>query len=343
MKKIFDQYKYFPPSRYMGSKNKIIKELYKVFSKLKFTTAIDLFSGSSSVSYLLKSMNKKTISNDYLHFSANLSKAIIENSKFKINKKDLETILSKPKAYNKFVQKKFRNIFFSNKENDFIDKVRHNIKNLNNPYKKALAYAALIKACQKKQSRGIFTFKGKRYDDGRADLKKSFNQQFIDAVEIFNNSIFSNNKKNISINKDFKDVNEKCDLVYLDPPYYSKFSDNEYLRRYHFIEGLVRNWSGVEIQEHSIVKKFKKYPSMFDTKKGSYEAISFLIKKYNKAIIVMSYSSNSLPSLSEIKNIVKKNERKIKTVKINYTYSFGTQKKIDKMKNKTLEYIIVIK
>ena len=305
MKLVIEQYKKFPPSRYMGSKNKIIKELYGVFKDLKFDSALDLFSGSGSVAYLLKSMNKKVISNDFLSFSYNLSKSIVENSKYKLNSKDIKNLLIKPKKYDRFVQKKFKNIFFSDIENNFIDIVRHNIKKINNPYKKALAFAALIKACQKKQPRGIFTFKGKRYNDGRADLKKSFKQQFLEAITIFNEAVFSNNQKNLSLNKDFDKVKNKCDLVYLDPPYYSRYSDNEYVRRYHFIEGLVKNWQGVEIQEKSIVKKFKKYPSMFDTKIGSYNAIEYLIKKYSKQIIVLSYSSNSLPTLDEIKKIAK--------------------------------------
>ena len=42
-----------------------------------------------------------------------------------------------------------------------------------------------------------------------------------------------------------------------DPPYYSKYSDNEYVRRYHFIEGLVKNWKDVEIQEKVLLKNSK--------------------------------------------------------------------------------------
>ena len=43
----------------MGSKNKIIKDLHEVFKMHSFESALDLFSGSSSVSYLLKAMGKK--------------------------------------------------------------------------------------------------------------------------------------------------------------------------------------------------------------------------------------------------------------------------------------------
>ena len=53
----------------------------------------------------------------------------------------------------------------------------------------------MIKACQKKQPRGLFTFVGFRYDDGRLDLKKTMNEQFLDAVKVFNEAIFNNGKK----------------------------------------------------------------------------------------------------------------------------------------------------
>lgn len=342
MKPVFEQYKKFPPSRYMGSKNKIIKDLFTVFKDIKFESALDLFSGSASVSYLLKAMGKKVISNDYMSFSANISKSIIENSNIKLNNQDINIILQKPKKYNKFVQKKFKDIFYKDSDNNFIDVVRHNIKKLKNPYKKSLAFASLVKACQKKQPRGLFTFKGFRYDDGRLDLKKTIKEQFIESIKVFNDSVFSNQKKNISLNKNFTEVNTKADLIYIDPPYFSKLSDNGYIRRYHFIEGLVKSWQGLEIQEKSVVKKFKNYPSMFDTEFGSKKAIRYLINKYSKKIIVFSYSSNSLPSLDFFKKTAKENKMNIKIKKINYTYSFGTQKKNSLMKNKVDEYIIVI-
>lgn len=342
MMSVFEQYKKFPPSRYMGSKNKIIKNLYDIFKNISFHSAIDLFSGSGSVSYLLKSMGKKVISNDYMHFSANISKSIIENSKIKLDNNDIDKLLNKPKAYDKFVQNKFKNVFYWDADNDFIDIIRHNIKKLNNPYKKSIALSALTKACQKKQPRGIFTFISDKYGDGRADLKKSFETQFVEAINIFNDAVFDNKKKNESLNKDFLNLKNKADLVYIDPPYFSKHSDNEYVRRYHFVEGLVRDWKGIEIQETSKVKKFKKYPSMFDTEQGSYQAINLLVKRYLKSKIVISYSSNSLPALDEIKSIVKNNKKKMNVQKVDYTYSFGTQKKGKEIKNSVQEYIILI-
>lgn len=115
--------------------------------------------------------------------------------------------------------------------------------------------AALIRACTKKRPRGIFTYTGDRYNDGRRDLKKSLEQQFLEAVESINNAIFDNGCENKSKNGDAMKVKIKHpDLVYIDPPYYSPLSDNEYVRRYHFVEGLARDWKGVEIQENTVTK-----------------------------------------------------------------------------------------
>ena len=78
-----------------------------------------------------------------------------------------------------------------------------------------------------------------------------------------NSAIFDNGCKNVSIwGKIVMSVpGEKPDLVYIDPPYYSPLSDNEYVRRYHFVEGLARDWKGVEFQDHTKTKKFKWYPT----------------------------------------------------------------------------------
>lgn len=77
--------------------------------------------------------------------------------------------------------------------------------------------------------------------------------------------------------------------------YYSPLSDNEYVRRYHFVEGLARDWKGVEIQQHTQTKKFKSYPTPFATRKGAADAFDHLFKKFASSILIVSYSSNSLP------------------------------------------------
>jgi len=64
--------------------------------------------------------------------------------------------------------------------------------------KNHFALAALTRACLKKRPRGIFTYTGYRYDDGRADLKVSLQQHFIDNINSFNLAVYDNGKENKS-------------------------------------------------------------------------------------------------------------------------------------------------
>ena len=174
--------------------------------------------------------------------------------------------------------------------------IRANIKQLDNEYKRAVAMMALIRACTKKRPRGIFSYTGHRYDDGRRDLQLSMEEQFLEAVEAINNAVFDNGQANVSVQGDALALKvDHVDLVYIDPPYYSKNSDNEYVRRYHFVEGLARDWQGVEIQECTKTKKFKSYPTPFSTETGAEEAFDELFERYADSVIAVSYSSNCCP------------------------------------------------
>ena len=139
----------------------------------------------------------------------------------------------------------FHGLYYTDEENDLIDTLRMNIAAIKDPYLHAIAMTALIRACTKKRPRGIFTYTGDRYNDGRKDLKKSFSQQFIEAVQAVNRAVFDNGKVNKAKHGDAMELKVGVpDLVYIDPPYYSPLSDNEYVRRYHFVEGLARDWKG---------------------------------------------------------------------------------------------------
>ena len=85
-KAVFHQFNLFPPTRYMGSKEKLAPYLYDIFVSLNFESALDLMSGTSSVSYLLKCMGKETISNDYMNMNYLAAKCLIENSTIRLEK-----------------------------------------------------------------------------------------------------------------------------------------------------------------------------------------------------------------------------------------------------------------
>ena len=332
----------YPPTRFMGSKSKLLSEIWSVVSQFNVNTVVDLFSGSGVVGYMLKAQGKAVISNDYMAMSATFTKAMVENNGVTLPLDEAKSLLVAHKESDHFVADTFKGLYYSDEENDLIDTLRTNIAAMKDQYKQAIAMTALIRACIKKRPRGIFTYTGHRYDDGRQDLKKSLSQQFLEAVEAVNKAVFDNGKINHSKHGDAMDLKvENADLVYIDPPYYSPLSDNEYVRRYHFVEGLARDWKGVEIQEHTQTKKFKSYPTPFSTRKGAADAFDKLFKKFANSILVVSYSSNSQPTQDEMVAIMAKYKEHVEVIPIDYKYSFGNQSEAKTHRNSVQEYLFV--
>lgn len=336
------QVKKYPPTRFMGSKRKLLEELYNVSCKFNFHSVLDLFSGSGVVSYMYKAMGKKIISNDYMYMSTTYSKALIENNIVRLPIEEAKQLLVKPTILDTFVEDTFQGLYYTDEENQIIDILRTNISGIDDPYKKAIAKMALIRACIKKRPRGIFTYTGFRYNDGRKDLQKSMEEQFLEAVQVINAGVFNNQQDNISRCGDAMTAkNEDVDLVYMDPPYYSPLSDNEYVRRYHFVEGIARDWKGVILQENTVTKKFKSYPTPFSSREGAADAFKRLFKTYRNSIIMVSYSSNSIPSKEDMIELLSTYKEHVDVYPIDYTYSFGNQNAAKTHRTKVQEYIFV--
>lgn len=332
----------FPATRFMGSKQNLLRDIWSVASGFKFNSVLDLFSGSGVVGYMFKAQNKQVISNDYMAFSSCLAKSMIENNQYKLSSEELDMLCAPNPKADHFVTETFRDLYFSEEDNMFIDKVRANIQGIKNEYKKSIAQSALVRACLKKRPRGIFTYTGYRYDDGRRDLMLSLQEQFIEAIHQINGAVFDNGRENKVRNGDAMDIRLKADLVYIDPPYFSPLSDNEYVRRYHFLEGLVRDWKGVEMQWHTKTKKFKNYPTPFSTEKGAYDAFDLLFRRHKDSIILVSYSSNSLPTKDDMLKIMSKHKSHVEVIEIDHRYSVGNQgHKVGENKNEVKEYLFV--
>ena len=337
-----EQVSKYPATRFMGSKSKLLSEIWSVASQFQFDTVVDLFAGSGIVGYMFKSLGKTVITNDYMAMSATFAKAMIENNEITLSMEEAEKLLVPIKESDHFVADTFQGLYYTDEENDLIDTLRMNIASIKEPYKQAIAMSALIRACTKKRPRGIFTYTGDRYNDGRKDLKKSLKQQFLEAVQAVNKAVFDNGKVNKAKHGDAMELKAGTpDLVYIDPPYYSPLSDNEYVRRYHFVEGLARDWKGVEIQQNTLTKKFKSYPTPFSTRKGAADAFDRLFKKFKDSILIVSYSSNSLPTQDEMVAIMAKYKEHVEVIPIDYTYSFGNQKGAKTNRNKVQEYLFV--
>ncbi|TFH03659.1 MAG: hypothetical protein E4H14_16330 [Candidatus Thorarchaeota archaeon] len=317
----------FPRTRFMGSKQRLLEFIWTNVEKVPAERVLDAFSGSSCVAYFLKSMGKEVHTNDFMKYSYMLAKATIENNNIRLDEEDMNLLFSKNSKFPSFINDTFGELYFSKEENKFLDRTYANIQLLDNEYKQAIALSALARACVKKRARGIFTFTGNRYDDGRKDLRKSMKEQFIESTDAFNNAIFDNERNNKSFNCEIFDIpSAGYDLVYIDPPYFSLRSDNDYSRRYHFVEGLMSYWTHVSINHNTKTKKFDKFVTPFDSKSTVYDAFYRLFRKFRKSTLVVSYSSNSLPTLEEMRLLMRMHKSKVTIAEANHRYSFGTQR-----------------
>ena len=333
----------FPATRFMGSKRKLLGEIWKAASRFEFETVLDLFSGSGVVGYMFKTFGKRVVCNDYMAMSATFSKAMVENNNVLLSDDEANSLLEPGNnIIDNFVSRTFKGIYFSDDDNAQIDILRSNIARLRNPYKKAIALTALIRACTKKRPRGLFTYVGVRYDDGRKDLKMSMREQFLSGVEAVNAAVFDNHKNNHSRHGDAMSVTaDGIDAVYIDPPYFTPQSDNEYVRRYHFIEGLARDWKGVEIQENTLTKKFKSYPTPFSTLTGASDAFNRIFSRFRNSLLIVSYSSNSLPTKDEMVALMAKYKNHVEVVPIDYRYNFANRSDGKVKRNVVKEYIFI--
>lgn len=332
----------FPELRYMGSKRRLLPWIHGVLDTLDFETAHDPFGGSNAVAYLIKAMDRRTVISDFLNLSATLGKALIENNAVHVDGPAMKRLLAEPANTHRFIEDTFSGVFYTPEDLRFLDRISCNLRQLDNASQQALAMSALMRSCVKRQPRGVFTISGdlSKYDDGRRDLRLSIEEHFFEQIEVFNEAVFSNGKRNRATRKDVFEVGKRgIDLVYLDPPYVPRADDNCYVKRYHFLEGLSCYWQGLDIDYSTKVRKIPKRYTPFSYRKQAVDAFERLFRHFRNQKIVLSYSSNGYPDLDQLTDLLGKTKKDVRVFKRNHTYHFGTHSKVKR--SSVEEYLIV--
>jgi len=333
---------HYPELRYMGSKHRLLPWIYGVLRTLNFETAADPFVGSGCVAYLLKAMGKRVIASDFLNFPTVLAVATVQNDQHRIDKPELEHLLAPVTNGPEFIEDTFDGIFFTRDDLRFLDRVSANVETLERPEQQALARAALIRSCLKKQPRGVFTVSGdlSHYDDGRRDLRLSIEEHFLEQVEAFNGIVFDNGRRHTVRRADVFSLTPcDVDLVYLDPPYVPRSDDNCYIKRYHFLEGLSCYWKGLRIMQDTKVRKIEKPYTPFSYRKTAIEAFESMFERYRNSIIVLSYSSNGFPDLNVLKTLLGRHKSTVTVYEKPHRYHFGTHDRVERAS--VQEYLVV--
>jgi adenine-specific DNA methylase len=333
----------FPDTKYMGSKQALLPFVMSHVSALNFTRVLDAFSGSACVAYALKQLGAEVHTNDFLKFAFHTARATVENNSTLLRDCDVSTLLRKNRNAQDFIERTFAGLYFAREDDRFLDNLWANIQELRSPMKRSLALAAACRAAMKKRPRGIFTFTGKKGWDSRQDLRLSMKEQFLMAVEQLNGAVFSNKLANRAYCQDVLEIDPSgYDLVYIDPPYVSPFSDCDYTRRYHFVEGFCTYWSGVELLTDTLTKKIRSYPTIFSSKSTAINAFDRVFNHFRRSTLVVSYSSNSIPHEAEMRRLMLNYKSTVKLYKLSHKYSHGNHRhKVGKNNNSVYEYLFV--
>ncbi len=330
---------HLPTTRYQGSKSKIASWIWGNIKDIKFNSVLDAFGGTGVIGYLLKTKGKQVFYNDILKFNYYLGVALIENDSVKLSKGDIEFLLNYHSGvdYGTFIQDTFQDIYYTDEENKWLDMVIANIEELDCFYKKAVAYYALFQACIIKRPFNLFHRKNLyvRFADvdrsfgNKATWDKPFDCHFRKFADEINNCVFSNGMGNKAFNLDVFDVDNisnNFDLIYIDTPYISKEGVGvDYLEFYHFLEGIVnyRIWSEL-IDHKSLHRRIRHKKPEWCDKTKIHGAFNKLFKKFSDSALVVSYRSDGIPPIDELKMLLggyKDNVKEVRFDKYQYVLS----------------------
>lgn len=322
------------PTAYIGSKKRLVDWIWKN-TPTGISSVIDCFAGSCAVAYMYKRQGLRVITNDILGFSNHIARAIIVNQKTILEESDIDHLLKPTSNGPTFIADTFKGLFFDKPVLEYLDRIRHNINDLKG-YKKDLALFALGKTVMSAASlHGHFeSSKKSAYRDNLGMFLKRLRK----TISKVNALVFDNGQENQA----FKGLaaqslkKTKADLVYFDPPYISDKSTMNYQSKYHFLEGLMVYWKGMEINPKS---KFKAviYDLVCPTKKT---IESFLLDVFNAARHIpnwlISYHEKGTPRPEEMRKLIKSQDRWVTVRSTRHRYNLGNTSKFEEVPHELL-------
>lgn len=330
----------YPKINYIGNKNKLTDWIIENLP-LKSGKVLDLFSGGSSVSYALKEKGYTVYTNDALYSNYVISKAIIENKEVQINEEILNTKIS-----NKEIDEKYNQISFLTNRLYYREEVEELAKlfliagKIENEYEKYMFLSLIRRAMIRKlpysrmnvpwnqiQKLRDEDYSYEKYKRRRAYHNYTFETHIKENIENYNNSVFDNKRHNKSFYKDsfdmMEELNEKVDIIYMDPPYPST------MNKYGDFYGLFDKAVGHEIP----------YVNLSEDNKFL-ENLEILVKKCMRKTkyIVISESNRTKPTVEELSKMLS-NYGNVEIFSKEHQYKVtGSENK-----NQTIEMLIVLK
>lgn len=278
-------------------------------------TLLDAFSGGANVAYHFKRKGLKVVANDLLLYPYHIARAVVENSHDILTDDDIEKILAPNADAGTFIVDNFHGYYYTKKVLAWLDQVWANIQKLPG-YKKDLALAALGNTVKAKAMFGQFhrsklNLKADLESDAGILDNQLVNLPVSRMVESFNRYVHQLNKLVFDNGQECKafcgDAVEAvrkfgADVLYLDPPYITEFSNNDYEYSLHFVEGLMNRW----VDKTLLDDNRRSYQSRTHYDRDSIRSLIESLASESRGkyrTILMSYRNRAFPTEKELRDI----------------------------------------
>jgi adenine-specific DNA methylase len=281
---------------------------------------------------MYKRKGKTVYYNDYLKSNYLIGLSLIENNSTRLTNGDIRWLLEVDASqdYNHFISETFRDIYYTDEENEWLDIVVQNIARLENIHKRALTYNALFQACLVKRPFNLFHRKNlylrlakvSRNFGNKTTWDKPFPEHFYNFIFEVNGLVFDNGRQNKALNSDVSEIGGRFDLIYIDPPYTSRAGVTvDYLQFYHFLEGLTQYDAWAQhIDYKSKHRCFKRSNNPWNDPRRIRQAFKNLFERFEDSILVVSYREDGIPSVIEIVDYLEALGKKVSVETLDYKY-----------------------
>jgi hypothetical protein len=304
----------FVSTRWAGSKRRFLGGLERVLAGLAFERAVDVFSGSGAVSHLLKRMGKVVHANDALASCHESALALVVNGRTRLGDAEARRIFERhpERSYPALVARTWPGIYYLEAEDLELDVAIGNVRAIEGRLERALAWHALFQACLKKRPYALFH--RANLSLRTADVARSFGNKrtwdtpfavhFERALVEAHAALVDDGRPHLATCLDALDCPLDADLVYLDPPYVRADGRGfDYADAYHLLEALLDE--GLDAARVDPTRRHRPYQlearTDFARAPAATEALRALIRRApRRAIVVVSYRSDGLPSPEEL-------------------------------------------
>ncbi len=329
---------FIPTTRYQGSKAKLVRWIWEHIEARSFDTVLDAFGGSGVVGYWLKQKGKQVTYNDILRFNYLIGLALIENSSVRLAPDEVDALLvpHSDREYRSFIADVFRDIYYTDEENRWLDTIVQNISLLQNRCKQALAYYALFQACLVKRPFNLFHRRNlylrlaevERTFGNKTTWDTPFEVHFCTFAGEINRLVVDNGRDNRAMNKNVLEVEGEYDLVYIDPPYISHNGVGvDYHHFYHFLEGLARYDEWPDLVDYSSKhRRMKRVDNPWLAPSTVSEMFVRLFERFRDSILVVSYRADGIPAIPELERLLRGVKKRVDVYTAEHQYVLSTRR-----------------